>query len=407
MLLGPDGAEIDWHVGYGPPPEKFQEKLDNSLKGIGTVKVLLASYAKDPKNIDVVFKLAQKYDDRLDAYDPPSREKILKLFKEVLALDPDGKKGTTDYGDKKVAYTEYAEFSLGILAYRTEKRDIVPLRAFIKKYPESPLLRSAYSFVSMYYGYSGSKEEADEFFEEYAAKYPDDPYVLSTYIQRIIRDKGPLDRGIELGKKIQDVMKYNPEPRFIKSLAELYILKGEPEKADSLYGKNFIEGRVGMLGYNLIDYANFWAQQNKNTDSALAMAETALRLNPENSYFVRTAAQVYLKLKKDDKALEIFGPALVKKNWDKPNDLASYSRFWTGQGKNLDSALEAAKRAVELSPDEAYNWDAMSQAYHKLKKYDEALKAEEKAVALADSSAVEIYKKRIEAIKKAQAEEKK
>lgn len=407
LLLGPDGSEIDWHVGYSPPPEKFQDKLDNSVKGIDTAKALAASYAKDPKNVDIVFKLAQKYDDRLNPYDPPSREKIVKLFKEVLALDPDGKKGTTDYGDKKVTFTEYAEFSLGILAYRTEKRDLEPLKAFIKKYQSSPLLRNAYSYASMYYGYSSTKEEADKFFEEYVAKYPDDPYVLSSYIQRIIRDKGPLDRGVELAKKTQEMTKYNPDPRYNKSLAELYILKGEPEKADDLYGKNFMEGRISMLGYNLLEYANFWVQQNKNTDSALAMAEMALRLNPENWYSIQSLAQIYLKLNKDDKALEVYGPGLAKKNWDKSSELARYSRFWTGQGKNLDSALEAAKRAVELAPDEAYNWDAVSQACLKLKKYDEALKAEEKAVALADASAVETYKKRIEAIKKAQAEDKK
>ena len=139
----------------------------------------------------------------------------------------------------------------------------------------------------------------------------------------------------------------------------------------------------------------------------LAMAEMALRLNPENWYSIQSLAQIYLKLNKDDKALEVYGPGLAKKNWDKSSELARYSRFWTGQGKNLDSALEAAKRAVELAPDEAYNWDAVSQACLKLKKYDEALKAEEKAVALAVASAVETYKKRIEAIKKAQAEDKK
>ena len=201
--------------------------------------------------------------------------------------------------------------------------------------------------------------------------------------------------------------KYNPEPRYKKSLAELYILKGEPEKADDLYGKNFMEGRVNMLGYNLIDYANFWVQQNKNTESALAMAEIALKLKPDDWYTAMQLAQIYIKVNKEDKALEVFGPSFVKKNWDKAGNLASYARTWTAQTKNLDSALEAAKRAVELAPDEAYNWDAVSQACLKLKKYDEALKAEEKAVALAPASAVETYKKRIEAIKKAQAEDKK
>jgi len=406
LLLGPDGAEVDWHVGYGPPPEKFQEKLENSLKGIDTVKSLLAGYAKDPKNIDVVFKLAQKYDDRLDPYNPPSREKIIKLFKEVLTLDPDGKKGMTDYSDKKVTYTEYAEYSLGILAYRGEKRDLEPLKSFIKKYPESPTLKNAYMYVSLYYSSLGSKEEAGKFFEEYVAKFPDDPNVLNYYVARIIRDKEPLDRGIQLAEKIRDMMKFNPDPRFIKNLAQLYILKGEPEKAENLYGKNFMEGRASLLAMSLMDYANFWVQQNKNTDSAIAMAEMAVRLNPEMWYTIQSLAQVYLKLNKEDKALEVYGPAYVKKNWDKSASVRSYAGFWTRQGKNLESALEAANRVIELTPD-AYAWDTLAQAFLKLKKYDEALKAEEKAVALAEGASAESFKKKIEQIKKAMAEEKK
>jgi len=407
LLLGPDGAEIDWHVGYGPPPEKFQEKLENSLKGVDTVKSLSASYAKDSKNVDVVFKLAQKYDDRLDPYDPPSREKIGTLFKEVLALDPDGTKGLTAYGDKKVTYTEYAEFSLGLLAYRGGKRDIVPLKSFIKKYPESPMGKSAYMYINLFYSSMGTKEEAGKFFEEYVAKFSDDPNVLNYYVNRIIRDKEPLERGIELAEKIRDMMKYNPDPRYIKNLAQLYILKGDPDKAENLYGKNFIEGRASMLAISLMDYANFWVQQNKNIDSAVAMSEMAVRLNPELWYTIQSLAQIHLKLNKDDKALEVYGPTYIKKYWDQSVNVRSYAAFWTRQGKNLESALEAAIRAVELTAD-AYDWDTLAQAYLKLKKYDAALKAEEKAIALAEGGpSAESFKKKLEQIKKAMAEEKK
>jgi tetratricopeptide (TPR) repeat protein len=312
----------------------------------------------------------------------------------------------TSYGDKKVTYTEYAEYSLGILAYRGEKRDLEPLKSFIKKYPESPMLKNAYMYVSLYYMSLGSKEEAGKFFEEYVAKFPDDPNVLNYYVTRIIRDKEPLERGIQLAEKIRDMMKFNPDPRFIKNLAQLYILKGEPEKAENLYGNNFMEGRVSMLGMALMDYANFWVQQNKNTDSAVAMAEMAVRLNPEMWYTIQSLAQVYLKLNKEDKALEVYGPAYVKKYWDKSVNVRSYAGFWTRQGKNLESALGAAKRAIELTPD-AYAWDTLAQTFLKLKRYDEALKAEEKAVALAEGPSAESFKKKIEQIKKAMAEEKK
>jgi len=406
MVLGRDGSEIDWHVGYSPPPEKFLEKLEMSVKGVDTAKSLSESYARDPKNIDVVFKLAQKYDDRLDSYDPQQKQKIVNLYKEVLALDPDGKKGTTDYDDKKVTYTEYAEFALSVLAFRGSERNVESLKAFIKKYPEGVMLKDAYMYESFYYGHSGTKEEADKFFEEYTAKYPDDPYVLDSYVTRIIQDKDPLEKGIQIAEKIKEMMKLNPEPRFIKNLAELYVLKGLPEKADEIYGKNFMEGRVSLLGYNLIDYANFWVKQNKNTDSAVAMAETAHKLSPDNWYYTQQLAQIYIKLNKEEKALEVFGPELAQKNWDKSNNLASYARFWTNQGKNLASALEAAKRSVELSS-EAYTWDALSQVYLKLKNYPEALKAAEKAADLAEGPYAEAYKKKIETIKKAMAEEKK
>jgi tetratricopeptide (TPR) repeat protein len=86
--------------------------------------------------------------------------------------------------------------------------------------------------------------------------------------------------------------------------------------------------------------------------------------------------------------------------------LGSYVRFWTNQGKNLESALEVAKKAVELAPT-AFTWDALSAVYVKLKNYAEALKAAEKALELSEEQYKDRFKKRIEDIKKAMAEEKK
>ena len=51
MLFAPDGSEVDWHVGYGPPPEKYQEQVEKSLKGVDTFKSLSDQYAKNPKNL--------------------------------------------------------------------------------------------------------------------------------------------------------------------------------------------------------------------------------------------------------------------------------------------------------------------------------------------------------------------
>jgi hypothetical protein len=65
MIIDSDGSEYDWILGYDPPPERFQAQLEKALRGEDTFKSIAAAYAKEPKNIDVVFKLAKKYDDRL------------------------------------------------------------------------------------------------------------------------------------------------------------------------------------------------------------------------------------------------------------------------------------------------------------------------------------------------------
>ena len=400
MMIGSDGSEVDWHVGYSPPPDNFLEKLEQTLKGIDTFKSLSEKYAKEPKNVEVVFKLAGKYDRRYD------EKKALELYQEVLTIDPEGKMGTTDYDEEKVTYTEYAEFSIGTMKVYSRKSDPEPIKAFIKKYPESKMLKSAYGRLSYYYRARGSKEEAAAFYEDYASRWPEDPNVLSSYVSRIIRDKDNFDKGIELAEKIKDIMKYNPDPSYMKSFAELHILKEDKDKAEEVYGETFMDEQVSNLFYNLIDYANFWVGKDANVESAEEMIDLVLKLKPDSSYGIRTAAEIYIKLDKLDKALAVFGPEIIKGYMDQPSELSRYARFWANQGENLESALQAAKKSVELYPSDG-TWDTVSQVYLKLKKYSEALKAVEKAVELADEGVKARYQNRIKQIKKAQEEEKK
>ena len=76
--------------------------------------------------------------------------------------------------------------------------------------------------------------------------------------------------------------------------------------------------------------------------------------------------------------------------------------------KYLESALEAVKKAVELAPDAFNSWNTLSQINLKLKKYDEALKAAERAAESAPSEQLKnIFRKQIDQIKAAQDQEKK
>jgi cytochrome c-type biogenesis protein CcmH/NrfG len=99
----------------------------------------------------------------------------------------------------------------------------------------------------------------------------------------------------------------------------------------------------------------------------------------------------------------------MKKIMENSAMLGRYAQFWSGQEQNLESALEAAKKAIALTPDSYSPWNTMGQIYLKQKNYDEALKAAEKALSLAPDQPPqfkESIKKNIDAIKAAAQEKK-
>jgi tetratricopeptide (TPR) repeat protein len=397
MFLGGDGAETDWIVGYGPPPENFQAKLEKVLKGENTVKALQDSFAKSPKDAGLAFQLARKWGDRYN--DAKTKE----FYEKVLALDPQGKAGQYTHEWTKITapYREHAELALASLGMNSAKPDVAPLRAFIAKYPNSPLFKEAWSRMSGYFGYQASKEDAAKFFPEYAAKFPDDRGALGSWLARIIRDKEPLDKGVEIADKLQTMTRDNPDPSLNSQMAQIYDLKGDKAKAEDLYGPEFMEGQVQSLAYNLIEYANYWMEKDIHKDSAVAMAETALKLEPDSTYFMQQVAGIYFKAGQEAKALALFGPSFVKKYMADGGNLYSYASFWARQGKNLDSALVAAKRAVELKPSTYYYWSALADVYSKMKNHPEAIQAAEKALELAEGQVKDYMKKNLEKIKAA------
>jgi tetratricopeptide (TPR) repeat protein len=397
MTIGGDGAEVDWSVGYGPPAENFQARLQKMLDGVDTFKAISAAYAKNPKDEATVFKLAGKYAARSDT------DKANAKYKEVIALDPEGKAGTysQEYSGITASYTEFSAYYMAMSNLYGPKADIAPAKAFIAKYPLSKLAKQAYGSMANYYGYQASKDEAEAFFAEYAAKYPNDPAVLGQWLSRIVQDKGPYDKGRELAEKIKELTDYNPWPGFNNPIAQLYWDLGEKDKAEKTFGKDFMEGQVQSLAYNLISYANFWTQNNTNLDSALAMIETAIKLQPGNSYFLSQAAATNIKAGREAKALELYGPAFAKKSETDTEALNSYANFWARQGKNLDDALAAAKKAVDHMPGAYWRWSTLSLVQEKLKNYPEAIKAREKAIELAPDQVKETFKKDLERLKKA------
>jgi tetratricopeptide (TPR) repeat protein len=412
---------MDWIVGYGSLPDLFLKKVQKALAGTDTYRALNDRYGKEPNNVEVVFKLAQKLEGR-----ESGMAKTKDLYSKVISLDPGGKSGSynNEYLKALIPYTEAAEEALGRIAFFGRENDPAPLRAFIAKYPESKFLKDEYALLARFYYLSNSvpKDEASKFFAEYTSKYPYEADVLNSYVERIISDKEPLDKGIELAEKIKEIVGDPPNPGYVQNLAQLHVLKGDLAKAEEEYGKDFMDGAVSSMIYWLTGYANFWIKQNKNLESVEAMADLAAKMPPASQWrALLVVVNIYLKLSKIDKALGIYGPEFVKRQMadltlDKQmlqDVLLSYATFWSGQGTNFDSALEAARKAVELAPDYYYNNYTLANILYKLKKYDEALKYAEKASELVKPMTVKYqgfptqqYNKLVKDIKDAQAKEK-
>lgn len=371
-------------------------------------------YAKEPANIEVVFKLAEKAADR---YSDDLTKRSEELYWKVLAMDLEGRTGSyyDEYRKATVPYVEAAEFALGQTASRGRKPDPAPLRDFIKKRPASVLVKDAYRSLAYYYGYQASKEDARAFFDEAVAKFPDDKGLIGSYVERIIRDKEPLDKGLTLAGKLKEAAGYPRNPDYQEYLGQLYALKEDAGKVDEEYGKDFIDGYLSNAIFALTGYGNFWLEQGRNLESVEETADIAAAAvgakKAAPSYFLTQIATLYARLEKIDKALALYGPDFAKKSWDDQSALYSYAAFWNRQGKNLDSAVAAARRSVELKSD-YFNHFILGQVLFKTKDYPGALKAAEKAVELAKPMAAKYegfttaqYENLVKQIKEAMAKE--
>ena len=176
-------------------------------------------------------------------------------------------------------------------------------------------------------------------------RFPDLVSPLTAWVQRIVQDKEPVDKGIELALRAIEMQKAAPAPpagavaampmmgpggSITMNLGRLYALKGDKAKAIET-----IDGVAKEAGENV-------------------------RILPQ-------VAQAYIDVGAEDKALAIYGPEFFKKNIGNANALMSYTAFWGRAEKNLDSALEAGKKSVELTPTNPACWTTLAQVYLKLK----------------------------------------
>jgi tetratricopeptide (TPR) repeat protein len=102
LLLKADGIEIDRIIGYHPP-EDYVGAIVNSLAGIGTLDDLLQRLAGRSGDLELKFKVAEKYMYRGDY------NRATAYFNEVIAADSVGERNLAATASYKLAYMAYKD----------------------------------------------------------------------------------------------------------------------------------------------------------------------------------------------------------------------------------------------------------------------------------------------------------
>jgi len=187
--------------------------------------------------------------------------------------------------------------------------------------------------------------------------------------------------------------------RVFRRLSRYYRDEGTRDIASKIYDELMPE--YGSETNFISPYLYYSARYKIDTEKAMVVADKYYQQNQEKAddNFRRNYADLLLQNGDDRKAAEVYGKNIFDQyaKADNADGLNGYAWFWAERGKNLESALDAAKLSINLK-DSHYTWDTLSMVYWKMGSYDEAIRAEETALKMIGDSNEE-YEKRIKEIK--------
>ena len=253
---------------------------------------------ENPNDVDVNFKLAEKYQDRYE------RDKTMPYFEKVLELDPND-----DKGHKVEAIYQVALFQA------STNQNVDPLKAFIATDPEEKYLSNAYSTLASTYSRKKDPENAVVTYEEALKALPDNTQLMYFYASAIFREKMEdlYEKGLELNEKVKTL---------------------DPDMEISTI-------------YNLVTYYTNLEDRGKIIETF----ENAIEQNPDSTGLKSSYASSISSMKiasKYDKGIEIMENALAE------NPDAVYMNYTLGllyQNKGeLEKAIEAVKKVVDKYP---------------------------------------------------------
>ena len=158
LLFNSKGEEIDRIVGYLPPRE-FLITVRSYFKGEGTLTDYENKLSKDTKNVELLYRVAEKYQDR------GNYNKALFFYQTITLLDPKNTKGKTDS----------TIFSMGLASMKLKNYPTAVQRFsdLSKSFPKSGLLLDAEEYIPYAYAKSGDTTKALSLFQKLLEDHPD------------------------------------------------------------------------------------------------------------------------------------------------------------------------------------------------------------------------------------------
>ncbi len=298
LLLKADGTEIERICGFDGQKDSYFQTFKDFAEGKYTLQTLLSEYEEKPEDLELNYKIGQRYVDRRQEELSPS------YFAKVVELDPED-----EFGYK----TEATYYIASHEARRNKNPN--PMQAFIDSNTDEEFLFSSYYDLAYYYMTMNEAEQVISTYEELLAKRPDHAplmYSMASYIfYNTMEDK--YERGVELVNKAmelapdQAVSGYYYLARYYANIKDFDKLTASYEEALERWPENttLMNFYAGDIHKNEIE---------SHYDRGIELIQKALDAQPEGAHFWYTLGWLYFK-----------------------------------KG-NREDAVAAAKKAVELMP---------------------------------------------------------
>jgi hypothetical protein len=253
----------------------------------------------------------------------------------------------------------FSYFSFWISNKTNEESAFAALEEVLKLNPESVFYRESAASVLSKAGYTDRALAI--FGPEFIAGRPDDMNALYEYGAFWIQRNANLENAVPaLVKSLRTIPKSYMNQY---SIAQMLLRISKPDETLAVYGPDYMAG-IRDEPSALATYARFWLNEAKNNrESALEALDLAARAKNLEAWDRMTIARLFLDSGQPSRAEDVYGAGFLKTIQSDAEALIRYSSFWKSINRNLFSALEAARRASQIAPDNGRAWGTLAEAY--------------------------------------------